>query len=191
MGWPNVISAIRILLAPVLAGLVLWDRPAPAVIAAALFVLAAATDGLDGYLARRYASTTATGQWLDPLADKLLVAAPVVTLTVLGRFPLWAAVIIVARELAVSVLRAWLGTKGRSMPASGWGKAKTAAQMVAILLYLLPLGQGADQVRQWTLVVAVVLTVWSGLDYALKAIRSVGASGPPGGAPPRVRAEGA
>jgi CDP-diacylglycerol---glycerol-3-phosphate 3-phosphatidyltransferase len=176
------------LLAPVLAGLVLWDRPAPALIAAALFVLAAATDGLDGYLARRYASTTATGQWLDPLADKLLVAAPVVTLTALGRFPLWATAIIVTRELAVSVLRAWLGARGRPMPASVWGKAKTAAQMAVILLYLLPLGAGADPVRFWTLVVAVVLTVWSGLDYAFKASRPIPAQGDePRG--PRVRAE--
>jgi CDP-diacylglycerol--glycerol-3-phosphate 3-phosphatidyltransferase len=182
------------LFAPVLAALVLWDRPTPALIASAVFVVAAATDGLDGYLARRYASTTAMGQWLDPLADKLLVAAPVVTLTVLGRFPLWAAAIIVARELAVSVLRAWLGTRGRSMPASGWGKAKTAAQMAVILLYLLPLGPWANPVRMWTLVVAVALTVWSGLDYAFKASRSVGTTGPPGGGgprEPRVRAEGA
>jgi CDP-diacylglycerol---glycerol-3-phosphate 3-phosphatidyltransferase len=150
-----------------------WGRPEGEVIAAVLFVLAAATDGLDGYLARRYASTTATGQWLDPLADKVLVAAPVVTLTVLGRFPLWAAVVIVARELGVSLLRAWLGSRGRAMPASGWGKAKTAAQMAAVLLYLLPLGPGADGLRLWTLLVAVGLTIWSGMDYALKAGRAV------------------
>jgi CDP-diacylglycerol---glycerol-3-phosphate 3-phosphatidyltransferase len=162
----------RILLAPVLALLILWDRPAGEVIAAAVFAAAAATDGLDGYLARRYATATATGQWLDPLADKILVAAPIVTLTALGRFPLWAAAIIVARELGVSLLRAWLGSKGRAMPASGWGKAKTAAQMAAILLYLLPLGAGADAVRSWTLAVAAALTVWSGLDYAFKAARA-------------------
>jgi CDP-diacylglycerol--glycerol-3-phosphate 3-phosphatidyltransferase len=94
-----------------------------------------------------------------------------VTLTALGRFPLWAAVIIVARELGVSLLRAWLGSRGRPMPASGWGKAKTAAQMAAVLLYLLPLGPGAGGLRFWTLVVAVALTVWSGADYGLKAAR--------------------
>lgn len=154
-----------------LALLILWNRPAGEVIAAALFVIAAGTDGLDGYLARRYAATTATGQWLDPLADKILIAAPVVALTVLGRFPLWAAVIIVARELGVSLLRAWLGSRGRPMPASGWGKAKTAAQMVTILLHLLPLGPQAGPLLLLTLVVAVALTVWSGLDYALKASR--------------------
>ena len=140
-------------------------------IAAVVFVVAAATDGLDGYLARRYATATATGQWLDPLADKVLVAAPVVTLTALGRFPLWAAVVIVARELGVSLLRAWLGSRGRAMPASGWGKAKTAAQMAAVLLYLLPLGPDAAGLRWWTLLAAVLLTVWSGTDYAIKAAR--------------------
>jgi CDP-diacylglycerol--glycerol-3-phosphate 3-phosphatidyltransferase len=156
-------------LAPLLAALIVWGRPEGQVIAAALFVVAAATDGLDGYLARRYASTTATGQWLDPLADKVLVAAPVVILTALGRFPLWAAVVIASRELGVSLLRAWLGSRGRSMPASGWGKAKTAAQMAAVLLYLLPLGPAAAGVRFWVLLIAVALTVWSGTDYALKA----------------------
>jgi len=94
-----------------------------------------------------------------------------VTLTALGRSPLWAAIIIVARELGVSLLRAWLGSRGRAMPASVWGKVKTAAQLAAVTLYLLPLGSGADPLRVWTLVVAVALTVWSGLDYAFKASR--------------------
>lgn len=154
-----------------LAALIVWGGPEGEAVAAAVFVVAAATDGLDGYLARRYASATATGQWLDPLADKILVAAPVVTLTVLARFPLWAAVIIVARELGVSLLRTWLGSRGRPMPASGWGKVKTAAQMAMVVLYLLPLGPGAAGVRFGALLVAVALTVWSGVDYALKAGR--------------------
>jgi CDP-diacylglycerol---glycerol-3-phosphate 3-phosphatidyltransferase len=140
--------------------------------AAGLFVLAAATDGLDGYLARRYSSTTRLGQWLDPFADKILVAAPILTLTFADRFPIWAAAIIVARELAVSLLRAWLGSRGRAMPASWWGKWKTAAQMVVIVLYLLPdLGATARTARYGLLVAAVVLTVWSGLDYLVKAAR--------------------
>lgn len=142
-------------------------------VAAGLFILAAATDGLDGYLARRYSSTTRLGQWLDPFADKVLVAAPIVTLTVADRFPVWAAAVIVARELAVSLLRAWLGTRNRAMPASWWGKWKTAAQMVMIVLYLLPqLGPAAGEVRFGVLVVAVALTVWSGLDYLIKVPRT-------------------
>jgi CDP-diacylglycerol---glycerol-3-phosphate 3-phosphatidyltransferase len=146
----------------------LADSRGAAVFAGVVFFAAAATDGVDGYLARRYDSTTRTGQWLDPFADKLLIAAPVVTLVALDRFPVWAAIVIVAREVAVSLLRAWLGARGRAMPASGWGKAKTASQVLAILLYILPIGPAAEPARGVVLVVAVLLTVWSGLDYALR-----------------------
>ena len=148
--------------------LILSEERTAAYAAALVFFAAAATDGLDGYLARRYESTTRLGQWLDPLADKLLISAPVVTLVALDRFPLWAAIVIVARELAVSLLRAWLGTRGRSMPASSWGKVKTAAQVLAIFLYIVPLGDGADGARLFALVLAVALTVWSGIDYVLR-----------------------
>jgi CDP-diacylglycerol--glycerol-3-phosphate 3-phosphatidyltransferase len=148
--------------------LIVADTEPAALAAALVFFVAAATDGLDGYIARRYDTATRTGQWLDPLADKLLISAPVVTLTVLGRFPLWAAAAIVAREVAVSLLRAWLGTRGRAMPASPWGKAKTAAQILAVFLYIVPLGPQGEGVRTVALWLAVVLTVWSGLDYFLR-----------------------
>ncbi|HEV3475766.1 MAG TPA: CDP-diacylglycerol--glycerol-3-phosphate 3-phosphatidyltransferase [Actinomycetota bacterium] len=171
LGWPNVISIARILLAPVLAVLILSRNDAAASAAAVLFVAGAATDGLDGYLARRYASATRLGQWLDPLADKVLIAVPVVTLTAIDRFPLWAALVIVFRELAVSLLRAWLGARGVGMPASRWGKAKTLSQIVAVSMYLLPVVSG--DVRTAVLAVAVALTVWSGLDYFVKARRLI------------------
>ncbi len=146
--------------------------------AAALFVFGAATDGLDGYLARRYDSATPLGQWLDPLSDKILVTTPIVAMTAVGSFPLWAALVIVAREFAVSLLRAWLGSRGVGMPASMWGKVKTAVQMVLVPLYLVPLGPGADGFKTVALVVAVILTVWSGLDYFLRAGRRVPSSRP-------------
>lgn len=171
LGWPNIISVGRILLAPVLVVLIASGGSTSNSLAAALFVVGAVTDGLDGYLARRYSSTTRVGQWLDPLSDKVLVAAPLVALTVVRRFPLWAMLVIVGRELAVSLLRAWLGTRGRPMPASWWGKWKTAAQMLVVVLYLLPLGPDVDTLKLAVLVVAVALTVWSGLDYVLKAAR--------------------
>ena len=167
LGWANLVTVLRILLIPVVVLLILEGSEATSLAAATVFFVAAATDGLDGYLARSYDAATRTGQWLDPLAVKLLISAPVVTLTALGRFPLWAAAIIVGRELAVSVLRAWLGTRGRSMPASPWGKAKTAAQILAIFLYIVPLGD-AEAARLVALWLAVILTVWSGLDYALR-----------------------
>lgn len=163
---------------PVLVLLILSPSRAAAYLAAVLFVVAAASDSVDGYLARRYEITSRLGQWLDPLADKVLITAPIVTLTVVDRFPLWAAAVIVAREFAVSVLRAWLGTGGRAMPASWWGKVKTAAQMLALLLYLLPdLGSEVEGVRFGILVAAVVLTVYSGLDYFVRAIRAARSPG--------------
>ena len=90
-------------------------------------------------------------------------------LTAVGDFPVWAAVVIVLREVAVSALRAWLGSRGIGMPASAWGKAKTAVQMVLVPLYLLPLPASADDARFGVLLAAVALTVWSGLEYFLRA----------------------
>ena len=142
-------------------------------IAAAVFVFGALTDGLDGYLARRYVGSTRLGVWLDPLADKVLVSAPIIALSAIGAFPVWAAGVIVGRELAVSLFRAWLGGRGMGMPASPWGKAKTAVQMVLVPLYLLPLGAGFDTAKRIVLWLAVALTVWSGLDYFLRAGRRV------------------
>lgn len=147
-------------------------------VAAGVFAVGALTDGVDGYLARRSSTITRTGQWLDPLADKLLVSAPVLTLTALGDFPLWAAAVIVARELGIVGLRIWLGRRGRAMPASRAAKAKTVAQIAAILLYVLPLGTGVGTLRLAVLAAAVALTVLTGLDYALRAVRP-----PPTGRP--------
>jgi CDP-diacylglycerol--glycerol-3-phosphate 3-phosphatidyltransferase len=153
--------------------LVLSGDDTAGTIAAVVFVFGALTDGLDGYLARRYTGATRIGVWLDPLADKILVSAPIIALSVTGEFPVWAAVVIVGRELAVSLLRAWLGGRGVGMPASPWGKAKTAVQMILVPLYLLPLGAGADTAKRVVLGLAVALTLWSGLDYFLRAGRRV------------------
>lgn len=173
LGWPNIISVLRILLVPVLVVLILSRARPAAYLAAALFVLAAVTDGLDGYLARRHAAITRLGQWLDPLADKALVTAPVIAMVIVGTFPVWAAAVIVAREFAVSLLRAWLGTRGRAMPASSWGKVKTTAQMLVVPLYLVPGPAGPVlEARFWLLVVAVALTLWSGIDYFWRAFRA-------------------
>jgi CDP-diacylglycerol--glycerol-3-phosphate 3-phosphatidyltransferase len=156
---------------------VLSEDDTAGTIAAAVFVFGAFTDGLDGYLARRYAGSTKIGQWLDPLADKILVSAPVIALSATGAFPVWAAIVIVGREIAVSLLRAWLGARGVGMPASPWGKAKTAVQMILVPLYLLPFGSGADTAKEIVLGLAVALTLWSGLDYFLKAGRRARVSG--------------
>ena len=155
---------------PFLVILLLVQERSASYLAAAIFVVGAATDGLDGYLARRYDSTTRTGIWLDPLADKILVAAPVLTLAAIGDFPVWAAVILVARELAVSLLRAVLGLRGRSLPASRAAKVKTTLQLLAITLYILPLGEGADALRLSALITALVFTVYTGVHYVVQAV---------------------
>jgi CDP-diacylglycerol--glycerol-3-phosphate 3-phosphatidyltransferase len=169
LGWPNVVSLFRIAVAPLLAVLILADARASSYLAAGIFVVAAATDGLDGYLARRYRAITRTGQWLDPLADKILVSTPIVTLAVLGDVPSWAAVVIVVREIGVSLLRVYLGSRGRSMPASRGAKVKTTLQLIAVTMYILPLGPGADLVKLSFLVAAAVLTVGTGVAYGLDA----------------------
>src|SRR3954451_9280928 len=131
-GWPNVISVVRIALIPAVVLLIVPD-PAPSRrCPAAIFAAGAASDFLDGYLARRHSMKTATGAWLDPLSDKLLVSAPIVMLAARGDFPVWAAVVIVGREIAVAVLRAYLGSQRTSMPASWLGKLKTVSQIAAV-----------------------------------------------------------
>ncbi len=140
-------------------------------VAAAVFAVAAVTDGLDGYLARRYEAKTRTGQWLDPLADKVLVAAPVVTLAATGGFPGWAAAIIIVREVGVSLLRIYLGMRRVGMPATQLAKVKTTFQLVAITLYILPLPEAAAGLRFAVLMVALALTVYTGFQYAAAAGR--------------------
>jgi CDP-diacylglycerol---glycerol-3-phosphate 3-phosphatidyltransferase len=172
------------MLVPFLLVLILLKTRTAAYVAAAVFVTGAATDGLDGYLARRYGASSRTGQWLDPLADKILVVAPVVALTALSRFPLWAAVVIIAREVGVSLLRVVLGLRGRPLPASQAAKLKTTFQLLAITLYILPLGVEANGSRLTILIVAVALTVLTGALYAIQAVGWLGNTEPAGTAGP-------
>jgi CDP-diacylglycerol--glycerol-3-phosphate 3-phosphatidyltransferase len=165
-----VISLGRILLVPVIVWLLVMGTPGARWAAGLVFIAGAATDGIDGYLARRWDVSTRTGQWLDPLADKALVAAPVITLSVQGLFPVWAAVLILGREVAVVLLRVLLGTRGRSMPATLPAKVKTVVQIVAIAMYVLPLGTWADGLEFAVLVAAVVLTLFTGVQYAAFAL---------------------
>jgi CDP-diacylglycerol--glycerol-3-phosphate 3-phosphatidyltransferase len=134
-------------------------------VAFSAFVVAALTDGLDGWAARKMDLVSSAGQLWDPIADKVLVTAAMVGLVVVGRFPAWAAGIIIGREVAVTALRFAASARGRGFPASKAGKAKTGAQLVAVLLFLLPV-HGAWRPVEWTwLGIALLLTVVSALDY--------------------------
>jgi CDP-diacylglycerol--glycerol-3-phosphate 3-phosphatidyltransferase len=172
--WPNALTLLRVLLIPPVVILTLADTEASSWVAFFAFGTAALTDGLDGYVARRMELVSETGQLLDPIADKMLVTAAMVALVVVGRFPAWAAVVIVAREVAVSALRFLAARRGRGFPASLVGKAKTGAQLVAVLLYILPLGTGWAALKHTFLGLAVFLTVVSGLDYLIRAPKLLG-----------------
>jgi CDP-diacylglycerol--glycerol-3-phosphate 3-phosphatidyltransferase len=136
-------------------------------LACAAFGVAAVSDGLDGYLARRHRMTTTTGAWLDPLSDKLLVGVPAVVLAILERFPWWAAAVIVGREVVVTALRWRLDRRGVSMPASRAAKGKTVVQLLALGLAIAPVPAAADPAVLGVIVAAVALTVYSGAEYLL------------------------
>ena len=176
---PNLFTFLRALLVPVILVLLLVgeDDGAARWWAFAVFVFAAATDSVDGWVARRLSAVTRWGQLADPLADKLLIVGSLASLAYVGELPWWAVNVIVAREVAVTVLRVRLVRRRRLvLPASAWGKVKTVAQIVAVGAFLVP---GLDgTLPQRLLDVAVVLTVWSGVDYAFQAGRRARSTAP-------------
>ena len=163
---PNLLTLLRILLVPVLVVALTEEIEHGSAIAAAVFVLAALTDGLDGYIARSRATVTTFGKVMDPVADKLLIAAALLALVSLDRLAAWVAMVIIAREFAVSGLRIAAGQQGVVIPASALGKAKTMVQSAAVLALIAAPNEDAIWVQ--VLVYAMVLvTVVSGADYFL------------------------
>jgi CDP-diacylglycerol---glycerol-3-phosphate 3-phosphatidyltransferase len=163
---PNVLTLLRILLVPVLVVALTAETEYGDTLAAAVFAVAALTDGLDGYLARSRQSITTFGKVMDPVADKLLIAAALISLVSLERLEAWVAMVIIAREFAVSGLRIAAGQQGVVIPASMLGKAKTIVQIVAVLALIAANDPNAAWVD--ALVYAMVLlTVVSGADYFL------------------------
>jgi len=169
----NTITLVRISMIPIFLGTLLIKIPYSNHIAAAIFILAAGTDGLDGYLARARKEVTNLGKFLDPLADKLLITSAFIYLVELNRVAAWIAILIVAREFAVTGLRTIAIGKGIVIAASNWGKLKTIMQVIAVvgllLLYELPLNIIGIPLVQITLFLAVVITILSGVDYFIKA----------------------
>ena len=169
---PNVLTVVRILLVPVLVVALLEETPNGSWVAAAVFALAALTDGLDGYIARARESVTTFGKVMDPIADKLLIAAALISLVSLDKVAPWIAMVIIAREFAVSGLRVAAGQQGVVIPASRLGKAKTMAQVVAILAAIAASDAG-DWWVQALLYAAVAVTLASGADYFLNFRRRI------------------
>ncbi|MFY9326524.1 MAG: CDP-diacylglycerol--glycerol-3-phosphate 3-phosphatidyltransferase [Georgfuchsia sp.] len=176
---PILLTWARIVLIPLFVGVLYLPEhwlaiPQQNLVATAIFIAAALTDWLDGWLARKLGQTTAFGAFLDPVADKLMVAAALVVLVQLGRADAIAAFIIIGREITISALREWMAKIGaeKSVAVSFAGKLKTAAQMVAIPLLLFngPLGPlNTLRAGQWLLNIAVVLTLASMAYYIRKA----------------------
>ena len=176
---PNLLTWARIVLIPLFVGVFYvpesWlSLPEQNLIATCIFIIAAVTDWFDGWLARRLEQTSAFGAFLDPVADKLMVAGALIVLVQLERVDAIIAIIIIGREIAISALREWMAKLGaaRSIAVSFLGKIKTTAQMIAIplLLYHDPLW-GINMVWLGTLLiqVAAVLTLWS-MGYYLKKV---------------------
>lgn len=187
MNLANKLTMLRILLVPIfLVFIAVKDIPYGTFIATIIFIIASITDQLDGYIARSRNQITTFGKFMDPLADKLLVTAALISLVELKIIPAWAAVVIIAREFAVSGLRTIAASEGKVIAASIWGKVKTVIQITAILIclfrvnvesseYLYSLVTGNQILKyiivygsNYVLILAVILTIISGIDYFVK-----------------------
>jgi len=168
---PNTITVLRTCALPVLLLLPLFADPAGSRAVAWVFIVAATTDLLDGWLARRGKQVTSIGKLLDPLADKLLASTALIVLLAMGRIPLWATwmvVVIVGRELAVTGLRGLASARGHVMAASWLGKLKTLSQNIAIgalLFHFTTAGLPAHEIGMGFLAVATAITLVSGYLY--------------------------
>jgi CDP-diacylglycerol--glycerol-3-phosphate 3-phosphatidyltransferase len=179
---PNALTVGRIFLVPILVVVLLADQSpqrstwwdawqlfgvSREVLGALIFGVASLTDWLDGFLARRRGQVTEFGQWMDPLADKLLVTAALVSLVQMGLAPAWMVAVILGREFAVTILRTIVHARGQALPASPLGKIKLVAQVVAIMVLILGQGhmQGFYVVGQIALWVATIAALISAFDY--------------------------
>jgi CDP-diacylglycerol--glycerol-3-phosphate 3-phosphatidyltransferase len=174
---PNMLTLLRILLIPVFWLLLMYEdgqNEGTRLAATLIFIFAAVTDWLDGYLARKQGLVTTFGKIADPLADKALTGAALIGLSVLGDLYWWVTILILAREIGVTVIRFGVLKHG-VIPASRGGKLKTMLQMAGIVLFLLPIRSDMTALlwtRNGVMGAAVVLTVVTGLDYIVRAYRT-------------------
>ncbi|MBE6047739.1 MAG: CDP-diacylglycerol--glycerol-3-phosphate 3-phosphatidyltransferase [Clostridium sp.] len=192
MNLANKLTLGRIFLVPIfLIFIAATEIPYGTFIATFVFILASLTDKLDGYIARSRNQITNFGKFMDPLADKLLVTSALVSLVELHVVPGWAAVIIIAREFAVSGLRTVAASEGNVIAASWWGKIKTVIQIVAIIVLLIKVNIGTmaylqaiidesgfltwffTYMPQVLIAIAVIITIISGIDYFVKNKNSI------------------
>jgi CDP-diacylglycerol---glycerol-3-phosphate 3-phosphatidyltransferase len=161
---PNVLTMLRILLVPVLVVALLSDAEHGDLLAAVVFALASVTDAMDGYLARTRNAITTFGKLMDPIADKLLIIAALVALVSLNRLAAWIAMVIIAREVTVTMTRMQATQQGVVIASNSWGKAKTIVQVAAIF-FLIVAGDPSPAWVDGLVYAAVAITVVSGVDY--------------------------
>ncbi|MGL5694817.1 MAG: CDP-diacylglycerol--glycerol-3-phosphate 3-phosphatidyltransferase [Peptostreptococcaceae bacterium] len=171
MNLPNKLTLFRIFLIPVFIILMMLNIPNKYLIACIIFIVASITDAMDGYIARKYNLVTDFGKFMDPLADKLLVISALTCMIEASLVPAWMVIIIVSRELTVSILRAIAAAEGKVIAASGGGKLKTITQMLSVIVLLL----GANfnnalllNIGFVCILVATLLTLYSGWEYLYK-----------------------
>ncbi|HAJ18220.1 MAG TPA: CDP-diacylglycerol--glycerol-3-phosphate 3-phosphatidyltransferase [Microbacterium sp.] len=175
---PNAITIVRILMAPIFLWMLLADGGSDCALrwwAAVIFIVAIATDGIDGYLARKYEIVTDLGKLLDPIADKVLTGFAFIGLSILGELPWWITIVVLIREVGITIYR-FIVVSDHVLAAAWMGKLKTVAQAVALSLALLPLwnlvGEWIFWVNGVAMTIAVVLTIASGIDYVVTEIRA-------------------
>ena len=171
MNLPNKLTLLRICLIPVFVILMLSQVSNFFLISCVIFIIASITDFLDGKIARKYNLVTDFGKFMDPLADKLLVLSALICMIEYDLVAGWMVIIIVARELTVSILRAISADNGKVIAASGGGKIKTTSQMIAIILLLIGANYSNSQivfVGTIAMYIATIFTLYSGIDYLYK-----------------------
>ena len=173
---PNLITGSRFLLSGCLMILLLQEQTlAVSLLAWLVFLIAAGTDWIDGYFARKYKAVTVLGQLMDPLADKVLVTTALVMLIPTGKMPAWVALIILCRELVVTGVRGVASSSGLVIAASSLGKWKSTIQYIGLGTLIFPLGvlpiTNLHQIGLAIIYVALILAVWSGVDYFYKVRR--------------------
>jgi len=169
---PNTITLLRLAVIPVLFFLLLNPGRILSMVIAVLFIIAAITDLIDGYVARKYNIVTTMGKFLDPVADKLIVTTAMIMMIPIGRIPAWIVAVIIMRDLLVDGLRSIASAEGLVIDASRLGKQKTLCQIVAVSALLIHydtvFGLDAHAVGIVVLFLALALTMWSGADYFIK-----------------------
>jgi CDP-diacylglycerol--glycerol-3-phosphate 3-phosphatidyltransferase len=176
LNFPNIITVLRVTVIPVLFFLLLSPGRDGSLIIAGLFILAALTDLLDGYLARKYEIVTVMGKFLDPIADKLIVNTAMILMIPIGRISAWIVAIIIIRDFVVDGIRAIAQSEGFVIQASRLGKRKTLCQIFAVSALMIHypfLGADAHAVGTVILYIALALSVTSGIDYLIKFYENI------------------